>query len=133
MAGIDRHTGRVIDNFTSALQGVEVTLSTRIGSRVMRRPFGGGVVELLGRAITDHLFAAFLQLVGTAIDIYEPRFHIRWTIPQGSAEEIRLGHLGILLVANFRPRAHLDPPDFTVERVVNLTLSFRAGKPQVVA
>ena len=115
MAGIDRHNGRVIDNLSSAHQGVEVALSTRLASRVMRREFGGGVVELLGRATTPALFAAWKQLVATAIDLWEPRFKVRRVLVSGSAEEIRTGRAGIVIEADYRPRGHLG--DYTVENI----------------
>lgn len=122
MADIDRYTGKVIDNLTSAFQGVEIILSTRIGSRVMRREFGGGVVELLGRAITPSLFAAWQQLIGTAIDLWEPRFHVRRLTPAGSPEQLRLGHAGLKIEVDYRPRGHLG--DFRVERVLSLDIFF---------
>lgn len=122
MAGIDRHTGKVIDNLVSAYQGVEVALSTRIGSRTMRREFGGGVVELLGRAVTPHLFAAWQQLVGTAIDLWEPRFRVRRPLVKGSVEQIRLGQVGLTIEADYRPRGHRG--DFTVERVLSFDIYF---------
>ena len=122
MAGVDRRTGKVIDNLASAFQGVEVTLSTRIGSRVMRREFGGGVVELLGRAVTPALFAAWRQLVGTAIDLWEPRFRVRRALVKGSVEQLRLGRVGLTIEADYRPRGHLG--NFTVERVLSFDIYF---------
>ncbi|MBI1620158.1 GPW/gp25 family protein [Aquamicrobium zhengzhouense] len=126
MAGIDRRTGKVIDNLSSAYQGVEVTLATRIGSRIMRREFGGGVVELLGRAVVPSLFAAWQQLVATAIDLWEPRFAVRRIVPTGSVDQLRLGQAGLRIEADFRPRGHLG--DFTVERMVSFTLFFGGGR-----
>lgn len=120
MAGIDRRTGRVIDNLSSAHQGVEVALSTRLASRVMRREFGGGVVELLGRAMTPALFAAWKQLVATAIDLWEPRFRVRRVLVTGSVEEIRTGRAGLMIEADYRPKGHLG--DFTVERIETFTI-----------
>ncbi|WP_394689051.1 GPW/gp25 family protein [Hoeflea sp.] len=131
MAGIDRSTGRVMSNYDHALQSVEVILSTRIGSRAMRRQFGGGVAEILGRAVTPPLFALFQQLVATAIDIWEPRFRVRQIIPLGTAEQIRAGHVGMRFDVDYRPRGHLG--DFTVERVLSFGLNFRAGGIQVLA
>ncbi|WP_108459195.1 GPW/gp25 family protein [Devosia naphthalenivorans] len=122
MAGIDRRTGKVIDNLTSAYQGVEVTLTTRLSSRVMRRQFGGGVVELLGRSMVPRLFSAWQLLIATAIDLWEPRFATRRVTPTGSAEQLRLGQAGLVIEADFRPSAHLG--DFTVERVVRFNISF---------
>lgn len=122
MAGIDRRTGKVIDNLASAFQGIEVILSTRIGSRVMRREFGGGIAELLGRLVTPALFAAWRQLVGTAIDLWEPRFRVRRVLPVASVEELRLGHVGLTIEVDYRPRGHLG--DFTVERVLSFDIYF---------
>ena len=125
MAGIDRRTGAVIGNLASAYQGVEVILTTRLASRVMRREFGAGVVDILGRAITPSLFATWMQLVATAIDLWEPRFSVRRILPTGSVDEIRTGHAGLLIEAEFRPRGHLG--DFTVERVVGFNVGFGRG------
>lgn len=122
MAGFDRRTGRLIDNLTSAFQGVEVIMTTRIGSMVMLREFGGGVVELLGRLVTPALFAAWRQLVGTAIDLWEPRFHVRRVFPVASVEQLRLGHIGLTIEVDYRPRGHLG--DFTVERVLRFDIFF---------
>lgn len=131
MAGIDRHTGKVMPNYDHALQSVEVVLSTRIGTRVMRRQFCGGAAELLGRAVTPPLFTLFQQLVATAIDIWEPRFRVRQITPQGTVEQIRAGQVGVRFEVDYRPRAHLG--DFTVERVLSFGLNFRAGGLRVVA
>lgn len=125
MAGIDRHTGRVITGLDGAYQGVEVTLGTRLASRVMRREFGGGVIELLGRSLTPPLFAAWKQLVATAIDLWEPRFKVRRVGYVGTVDEIRQGIAKVQIEADYRPRAHLG--DFTVERIVNFSLSAGQG------
>lgn len=125
MAGIDRHTGKIVDNLSSAFQGVEVTLTTRLESRLMRREFGGGVVELLGRAMVPSLFGLWQQLVATAIDLWEPRFSVRQVAVEGTVEQIRTGTAGLHIEADFRPRGHLG--DFTVERVVAFRLSFGGG------
>jgi phage baseplate assembly protein W len=130
MSGIDRRTGTFVDNLGHAYQGVEVILSTRLGSRIMRREFGGGIVELLGRLVTPALFAAFQQLLATAIDLWEPRFHVRRITTNGSANELRLGHVGLTIEADYRPRGHLG--DFTVARVVTFGILFpSANKVQV--
>jgi phage baseplate assembly protein W len=122
MADIDMHTGQVIDNYRSALQSVEIIFSTRIGSIVMLREFGAGVVELLGRLMTPVLFATFQQVIGTAIDLWEPRFRVRRVAISGSANGIRLGQANFSIEADWRPRAHLG--DFTVESVRNFNLFF---------
>lgn len=122
MAGIDRRTGMVIDNLACAYQGVEVTLSKRIGSVIMLREFGGGVVELLGRLVTPALFDAWKQLIATAIDLWEPRFRVRRVLPTATVDELRTGKIGLVIEADFRPRGHVG--DFTAERVLSFSIFF---------
>ncbi|MCO5734128.1 hypothetical protein [Rhizobium sp. SSA_523] len=122
MVGIDRRTGAILDDLASALQAAVFILSTRLSSVVLLREFGGGVIELLGRAVTPSLFAAWQQLIATAIDLWEPRLSVRRMVPTGSVDDIRAGKAGLLIEADFRPRGHLG--DFTVERVVGFTLNF---------
>ncbi|WP_274626573.1 GPW/gp25 family protein [Arvimicrobium flavum] len=122
MAGIDGRTGLVIDNLASAFQGVDVILSTSIGTRVMRREFGSGIPELLGRLVKPSLFAVWLQLVGTAIDLWEPRFRVRRVTPRGSVDDLRLGKVSLAIEVDYRPRGHLG--DFRVERVLAFDVYF---------
>jgi phage baseplate assembly protein W len=125
MADIDRRTGMVIDNYASAVQSVEIILSTRLGSRVMRREFGAGVVELLGRLMTARLFDVFKLLLAAAIDLWEPRFRVRWVHVNGSADELRLGTASVSIEVDYRPRGHLGDP--TIEAVRSFDLNFANG------
>lgn len=120
MVGIDRRTGQVIGNLASAYQGVEVALTTRIGERLMRREFGAGIAELLGRLMTPPLFVAFQTLIATAVDLWEPRFAVRRVLVTGTVDEVRTGRAGFTIEADYRPRGHLG--DLTVERVVSFSL-----------
>jgi hypothetical protein len=129
MVGIDRRTGARLSNLDSAYQAVIYILSVRIGSTVLLREFGGGVVELLGRSMTAPLFAAWKQLIATAIDLWEPRFKVRRVLATGSIDEIRAGRAGLTIECDFRPRGHLG--DYTVERVVRFGIGF-AGRVSIL-
>lgn len=131
MNDLDHFTGEPIDNLSSACQCVELILSTRIGSMPMLREFGGGVVELLGRKMSAPLFALWKQLVGTAIDIWEPRFRVRRVTFDGSVEQLRRGGAGMVLEVDYRPRGHLG--DMTVERVLSLSLVIRDNRLRIFA
>ena len=120
MAGLNRETFQPLGNFDHALQSVEVIVSTRLMSRVMRRHFGAGLVELLGRLMTSNLFAAFAQLLATAIDLWEPRFRVRRVTVDGEVDAIRRGQAGISIEVDWRPGALLG--DFRVERVEQFRL-----------
>jgi len=129
MTGISRHTGQPISNLDSAFQGVEVALSTLLGSRVMRREFGGGVLELLGRLVRPSLFDAFRQLVATTIDLWEPRFSVRKVSLTGTVDGLRTGAAGLKIEVNYRPRGHLG--DFTVEGVRSFSVLFFSSNVRV--
>ena len=112
---IDRRTGAVIDNYSSAVQAVEVILITRVGELLMLRQFGGGVSALLGRLMTPQLFAVCRILISAAIDIWEPRFRVRKISVDGTTDGLRLGNATFSVEVDWRPRGHLG--DETVEGV----------------
>mgnify|MGYP000147356104 CR=1 FL=1 len=120
MSGVDRHSGKLIGNFDSALQSIEVVFTTRIGERVMRRHFGAGLAELLGRATTPALFAAWQLLVAIGIDLWEPRFRVRGVYVSATSSALALGTTGIRVEVDWRPRALQG--DLTVESVRNFTI-----------
>ena len=126
----DRRTGARLTNYESALQSVEILLFTLFGERVMLREFGAGLLERLGRKLTANRLAAFMLLLAAAIDLWEPRFRVRRVIPGGSVEALRLGHVGLSIEVEFRPRGHLG--DTTVEAIRIFGLRF-GDTPQVVA
>lgn len=123
MAGIDRQTMMPMANFPHALQSVEVIVTSRLYSRVMRREFAGGIIELLGRMISPALMALFKQLLATSIDLWEPRFRVRRVTFNGSADEVRLGRAGVSVEVDWRPRALQG--DFTVEGTRLFTIMAR--------
>lgn len=131
MAGIDRRTGRPVETLASAFQAVEVIFSTRIGERIMRREFGAGLAELLGRLATPALFVAFQTLIATAIDLWEPRFAVRRITVDGSPDALRLGHAQFDIEVDYRPRGHLG--DLRVERVLTFGLRFERTGAQVLS
>lgn len=126
MSGIDRHTGREIGNFASACQGIEVIFSTALGERIMRRHFGGGIVELLGRLTRPELFAAFMTLIAVAIDTWEPRFSVRRISFNGSPDQLRTGIAGVDIDLDYMPRGHLGDRRVERQTTVSLLLS-RSG------
>lgn len=113
MSGIDRFTGQPIDNWTHTLQSVDVIFETWIGERVMLRYFGGGLQVMLGRRITDLLFARATAIFALAIALWEPRLRVVKVSVAGSAEEIRAGELAFEMEVAYRPRGHLG--DLTEE------------------
>ncbi|MDX1730828.1 MAG: GPW/gp25 family protein [Aurantimonas coralicida] len=124
MADIDRRTGAVIDNYQSALQSVEIIFSTFIGEMVMLREFGAGALDRLGRKMTARLFLVFRLALMAGINAWEPRFRVRHIGVNGTVDGVRLGEVRFAIEVDWRPRAHRDPPDFTVESVRTFGLRF---------
>lgn len=120
MAGVDRQTLQPLANFPSALQSVEVIFTTRLYSRVMRRGFAGGLVELLGRLMSAELMGLFQQLAATSIDLWEPRFRVRRVTFQGSPDQVGLGRAGVCIEVDWRPNALRG--DFTVDGTRRFTV-----------
>ncbi|MCD1644327.1 GPW/gp25 family protein [Aurantimonas coralicida] len=127
MADFDRRTGQPIDNYASALQSVEIIFTTPPGQVVLLREAFCDLTKLLGCLMVPTLFAVFKLLVQAAIDAWEPRFVVRNVDVNGSVEELRAGRANFVIEVDWRPRAHLTPPDYTVEGVRTFGLSFIDG------
>lgn len=124
--GIDRETGLPLTDWDHVVQSVQVIWTTRIGSRVMRRHFGSEVPVLFGRLFTAQLMLQFKAALVAAIDTWEPRLRVRKITVDGSAEEIRLGHVRMNILADYRPRGHKGDP--TVDSIKLLVLTLSGGQ-----
>ncbi len=121
MAGMDRTTGRSLEGWPHVVQSVGVILSTRIGSRLMRRAFGSAVPGLLGRNFVPQTVLKFFTVIAIAIDLWEPRFKVRrFSLPNTTASGMQQGILSVRIEGDYRPRALQG--DMTVERSGTLVL-----------
>lgn len=127
---IDRHTGKQIEGLAAALQGVELIFATAIGERVMRRHFGGGIVEILGRLTRPDLLAAFMTLIAVAIDSWEPRLRVRSVSFTGSVDGLRAGQVSMRIEVDYRPNGHKG--DERVERKVPLFVGLSSQGVEVI-
>lgn len=112
--GLDRETGLPSFDLAHVAQSVEFIYATRLGDYLMRRGFGGGLVELLGRRITPSLVARYRLLLALSIATWEPRLKVAFIRTDGTTTDgVRLGELKFRVLAFYRPRGHLG--DFTIE------------------
>lgn len=63
MAGMDRRTGKLLDGIDHLTQSVEDIITTRVDTRVLRRWYGGEVMDLIDAPVhagtlVDFVFAA---------------------------------------------------------------------------
>ena len=76
MAFVDRRTGQEINEFKHITQSIEMILTTRVGSRVMRRDFGSELPILLDDPLTPETITAIYAETNVAIARWEPRVRI---------------------------------------------------------
>lgn len=116
MAGIDRFTGKPLDGWAHTAQSLGVLFTTLIGSRIMRRTVGSAVPALLGRSMTANLVLRFKTAIIVACELWEPRYKIIAVDTfevVNTPEQMRQGQLGLRMMGEHRPRAHLG--DLTSE------------------
>lgn len=120
MAGMCRHTGRLIGAWEHTVQSMEVIFTTRFHERVMRRWFSSLLPHILGESIVPstlvRIFAGLVQSLTVKefnaflqkYDAREPRFVVTKITPfNNSPETLRQGTFRLRIEGIFRPRAHL--------------------------
>lgn len=77
ITGMDRTTGLRIEGDAHLAQSIEDLLTTRIGTRVMRRDYGCLLADLLGQPVDAALRVDAVQAVAMALAAWEPRVRLR--------------------------------------------------------
>lgn len=117
-AGIDRQTGKLLTGWDHCVQSIAVTLTTRIGSRVMRRGFGSAALELQDRNATARRIMQIYAAVAAAIKRWEPGFRLQTIqLKRGGAD----GVFAFELTGIFFPRGHLG--DYSVSEARSAVLA----------
>lgn len=76
MIGIDASTGKHLGGTAHVKQSVRDILTTRIGSRVMRRDYGSRLPELVDNPMNELLKAELFAATAEALEKWEPRFRL---------------------------------------------------------
>lgn len=76
MLGVDANTGQPLAGLEHLKQSIRDILTTRIGTRVMRRDYGSRVPELVDRPITPALAVELYAATAEALDRWEPRLKL---------------------------------------------------------
>lgn len=107
--GVNAETGLPLTDWDHVQQSITKILTTRVGSRVMRREFGSELMELIDRRMTQrNILAAFAECA-VAIARWEPRFRLRrCAVKDANAS----GQIEFELYGVYYPRGHLG--DYTI-------------------
>lgn len=76
MIGVDRDTGASVGGIDHLRQSIRDILTTRIGTRVMRRAYGSDIPNLIDRPMTPLLAIDFYAATAIALDRWEPRVRL---------------------------------------------------------
>lgn len=76
MRGINENTGKELDGIAHLQQSVRDILTTRIGTRCMRREYGSRVPDLVDNPINELLKVELFSAVAEALAKWEPRFRL---------------------------------------------------------
>lgn len=102
--GIDRRTGKLLTDWDHVVQSLEVILTTRVITRVMRREFGSDVPKLIDAPSNDLSLLMFYVAAAEAVDRWEPRFELLEVNFEQAGPD---GRTALLLMGNYLPRGHL--------------------------
>lgn len=76
-SGMDRTTGQPLSGMDHLRQSILDILSTRIGSRVMRRDYGSRVVDIIDAPVNDAFAVTLYAAIAESLDKWEPRFKLK--------------------------------------------------------
>lgn len=107
--GIDDRTGQILTGWDHCVQSIRLILTTRVGALVMRRDFGGGLVELQDRNPSPRVMMEAFVRIATAIRQWEPGFRLQQIAMTRSGPD---GIYVLDMVGIFYPRGHLG--DYSV-------------------
>ncbi len=74
--GMNAATGERLDGLDHLRQSIRDILTTRVGTRVMRRDYGSDVPNLVDRPIDDSLRVDIYAAVAQALATWEPRLDV---------------------------------------------------------
>ncbi len=96
MRGMDATNGRALDGVNHLAQSLKDILTTRIGTRVMRRDYGSRLPERIDNPAGPALAVDLVADTAQAIDRWEPRYRLtRVLIDQSVPGRVALDLIGI--------------------------------------
>jgi phage baseplate assembly protein W len=104
MIGLDASTGRKIDGMSHLRQSVRDILTTRIGSRVMRRDYGSNLMALVDAPMNPAWKLDVMAETARALAKWEPRIKVKRVIVGTGTPEGRCTiEIEAILLSNGKP------------------------------
>jgi phage baseplate assembly protein W len=103
MKGMNRTSGKYLDDLDHLKQSIVDILTTPIGSRVMRREYGSNLFYLVDKPVNREFLQQIYAAVAEALERWEPRLQLK----KVSVDEVRDGRItlslsGIYLITQMR-------------------------------
>jgi phage baseplate assembly protein W len=102
--GVNAETGAPLTDWEHTQQSITKILTTRVGSRVMRREFGSELLELIDRKMTQRNILAVFGEIALALLRWEPRFRVHRV---RVVDLTSTGQANFELYGTYYPRGHL--------------------------
>lgn len=104
MIGFSATSGKKVDGIEHLRQSVRDILTTRIGSRVMRRDYGSNLMRLVDAPMNDAWNLDVTTEAWRALDKWEPRIKVRRVIVGTKTPEGRCTiEIEAILLSNGQP------------------------------
>ncbi|GGG02955.1 MULTISPECIES: GPW/gp25 family protein [Cysteiniphilum] len=99
MHGVDRYSGRVLDDVEHVKQSIKDILTTPIGTRVQLRAYGSRLFEYIDKPMNNENVIQIILASAEAIDTWEPRVKLTRVLPTVSDS----GRLNIDVEFTYQP------------------------------
>lgn len=104
MVGVNRYDGKELAGWRHLQQSLVDLMTTRIGTRVMRRDYGSDIPDLIDRPQGIDMVLEVTMALGDALEKWEPRFRLsRVSIMDAKPD----GVMEIFIRGDYYPRGHL--------------------------
>lgn len=116
-AGMDARTGRLLTGWEHCVQSIAIILTTRVGTRVMRRAFGSAALDLQDRNATPRRIMEIYAGIAAALKRWEPGFRLESIkLTQAGAD----GVFAFEIAGRFYPGGHLG--DYSISEARSAVL-----------
>lgn len=104
MKGMNANTGTTLEGLEHWKQSVRDILTTRVGTRVMRRAYGSNIPGIVDNPMNDGFVVDVITEVQRALSKWEPRIKVKRVIVGDRTNEGRTNvNIEAILVSNGKP------------------------------